>query len=163
MKKQRMYFVYGILDRDNKVLYVGLSINPNSRFNDHTRREPNQTLSHGRFYERTDLHLEIFSSFKTREEGRIEEDNLRSKYGFTTERENCRVIAKNREWKPLSEEHKEKIRQSKIGKKRKPFSDEWKKKLGDANRGKKRVFSEEWKINISKGQKKRFLKKSSNA
>jgi len=155
MKQTRVYQVYGILDKEGAVLYVGLTINPPSRFKDHTQRKPNSTLSHGRFYGRTDLHYEVFSNWKTRKEGRIEEDKLRVQYGFESEKEQVRTRQLSRKnWPKLTEEHKEKIRQSKIGKKRKPFSEEWKKKLGDATRGKKRVFSEEWKINISKGRRK---------
>lgn len=53
-----------------------------------------------------------------------------------------------------SEETKEKIRQSRMGKKRKPFSEEWRQNMGKASKGKKRKpFSEEHKQKISQANK----------
>jgi len=40
---------------------------------------------------------------------------------------------------PLSEEHKEKIRQSRLGKKRAPFSEEWKRNISNSVRGFKKT------------------------
>jgi hypothetical protein len=48
---------------------------------------------------------------------------------------------------PLSEESKEKIRLSKIGKKRPPRSEEWSRKISESNKGK--VISEETKKKMS--------------
>lgn len=59
---------------------------------------------------------------------------------------------------PISEETREKLRQSRLGVKRAPFSEEWKQKIGDAVRGQKR--SEEFCAAVSArqlGKKRRPL------
>jgi hypothetical protein len=56
-----------------------------------------------------------------------------------------------------SEESKQKVTNSKLGKKRKPFSDEWKKKMSDAHKARKRKpMSEETKKKISESTKGRI-------
>ena len=58
-----------------------------------------------------------------------------------------------------SEETKEKIRQSHMGKKREPFSEEWRRNMGKASKGKKRKpFSEEHKRKLSEANKTRKRK-----
>ena len=67
-----MYKVYKIVNVDGVVEYVGQTNNPKRRFKDHTCVDPKHRGS-GKFYKRTDVHMEIISECETKVLARAEE------------------------------------------------------------------------------------------
>ena len=63
-----MIKVYKIVNNSNRVEYVGMTSNMESRFFDHTRIKPNNKNTNGKFYNRKDVKIELISEWSTRAE-----------------------------------------------------------------------------------------------
>jgi len=69
------------------VEHIGHSKNPKFRYQQHIKFKPNGS-SHGKFYGRNDLQLNIVKEFDTRREAYAYQCELQKKYGFATDTEN---------------------------------------------------------------------------
>ena len=72
-------YVYELLDQVGKVVDVGVSIRPKSRFRNHIGSKPG---GNGRWYGRTDLTWQIHSSHNTRKEARLVEGARKLEVGL---------------------------------------------------------------------------------
>jgi predicted GIY-YIG superfamily endonuclease len=85
MDKGQVFYVYVLTNPKGEVEYVGESTRPKTRLYEHTRRTPKVRGSHGKFYGRTDLTLEIVSEHATRKESFDAQCVLQAKYGLPTD------------------------------------------------------------------------------
>ena len=86
---KQLHYIYTLIDEDDKVLYVGCSIKPVDRLYSHVKRKPCATkrTGTGYFYGRTDIRLDILSSFNNRKAALLEEGKVKKLHGLTwTER-----------------------------------------------------------------------------
>jgi predicted GIY-YIG superfamily endonuclease len=103
-----MYYVYVLMNEYGIVEYVGETQNPNDRISKHkTKPHKNKygdSFACGKFYGRDDIKMEIVKDFKTKDEAKEFEGQLKIELGFEwTERTrgrnavNIQHLAKQRE------------------------------------------------------------------
>lgn len=81
--------IYKVVDVYNNILYVGQSVNPESRLSNHVSRKD------GKFYGRKDLSIEIIAECYDRVIATFLEEIFQIKYNLVTDIENRRKGRKN--------------------------------------------------------------------
>ena len=76
----REHYVYELINHYGTVEYVGETIRPNIRMNEHTNRKPG--FGNGKFYGRQDLVMNIVAVFDDRKKALELEENLKKDYGM---------------------------------------------------------------------------------
>ena len=109
-------YVYELYNELGSIEYVGETGNPTDRFRRHTKLNPITNFGHGKFYGRTDIHMNIVAEFDTRKESYAYQCQLQNEYGFKSDADvnsEGRIGNKNHFYKKShSEESKQKISQS---------------------------------------------------
>lgn len=93
-------FVYELVNLMGTVEYVGVSKNPNRRFEEHTKQRPYQTsqngefkANYGKFYRRSDIILNVVTSFDNTTDAHKLEDELKMEYSLERTEYNRRAAA----------------------------------------------------------------------
>jgi len=81
-KNNYWHYVYELIDSENKVIYVGETVNPGTRFREHIRKKS------GKFYGRTDIKMCIIPEmFITKKHAYWKQIELQKKYNLIPDNE----------------------------------------------------------------------------
>ena len=78
----KRHYVYKLVNGLGIVEYVGETINPKRRFDQHTKCKPSDNHSHGKFYNREDITLFEIANFELRKDALALEGVLKRHYGL---------------------------------------------------------------------------------
>jgi predicted GIY-YIG superfamily endonuclease len=104
MKK---YYVYELVNLLGTIEYVGETATPKRRFYSHTKLPPKKGVGAGRFYNRSDIFMNIVKEFDNKKEAFDYQIELQKEYGLVTDIEKLKkngfqkghsVIGR---WKPV--------------------------------------------------------------
>jgi len=86
--KNRIYYVYQLMNDAGVPEYVGETTNPLRRLDEHTKKLPNPKYNYGKFYGRTDIKMQIVGQFPNKLSAYRYQIQLQKAYGLPTDTRN---------------------------------------------------------------------------
>ena len=83
----KRYYVYELINSMGSIEYVGISINPEARFQQHTKFKPSKTsTARGKFLGRQDIFMNVVIGFESITDARNLEEELQINYNLPCDR-----------------------------------------------------------------------------